>query len=177
MCAHISWWGKNKQTNISKNKDGITGHESKRLMSCQEKLHSSVKYIGKCLIAVKSTMKRSDECVFLQQRKIILSEKSSLLKKKKKITLCVLWFASWGKGRRRRFVRGILEKFLNGFFTKLSISLQIQEETRLLKIASSYTLSSVMPLNVGLWKLVLKAGQQKLLESYAFPDKNSYQVL
>lgn len=93
MCAHISWWGKNKQTNISKNKDGITGHESKRLMSCQEKLHSSVKYIGKCLIAVKSTMKRSDECVFLQQRKIILSEKSSLLRKKNHIMcplICIL---------------------------------------------------------------------------------------
>lgn len=87
ICARVSWWGKKKQTNISKNKDGITGHESKRLMSCQKKLHNSVKYIGKCLITVKSMMKRSDECVFLQQRKIMLSEKSSLLRK---MTLCVL---------------------------------------------------------------------------------------
>jgi len=86
MCSDLPV-GIKKQTNISKNKDGITGHESKRLMSCQKKLHSSVKYIGKCLIAVKSMMKRSDECVFLQQRKMMLSEKSSLLRK---ITLCVL---------------------------------------------------------------------------------------
>lgn len=56
-------------------------------MSCQKKLHSSVKYIGKCLIAVKSMMKRRDECVVLQQRKIMLSEKSSLLRE---ITFCVL---------------------------------------------------------------------------------------
>lgn len=93
ICAHISWWGKKKQTYISKTKDGITGHESKRLMSCQKKMHSSVKYTGKCLIAVKSMTKRSDECVFLQQRELMLSEKSSLLRK---ITLHVLlWFAHW----------------------------------------------------------------------------------
>lgn len=150
-----------KQTNISKNKDGITGHESKRLMSCQEKLHSSVKYIGKCLIAVKSTIKRSDEYMFLQQRKIILSEKPSLLRK---ITLYVLWFAPWEIVGGRRFAR-ILEEFLNDIFTKLSVFLTDSRENYIVKSCS------VTPLYRGLWKPVSNAGQQNFLESYTAPVK------
>lgn len=93
ICAHISWWGKKNKHASQKRRMALQVMSQRGWWAVRKKMHSSVKYTRKCLIAVKSMTKRSDECVFLQQRELMLSEKSSLLRK---ITLHVLlWFAHW----------------------------------------------------------------------------------
>lgn len=75
------------------------------------------------------------------------------------------------------FLREVLENFLNDFFMKLSIFLQILEETKhsFLNIII-LPCSSVTWLNSGLWMLVPSA-EQDFWESSAGPDDRSYKVL
>lgn len=121
-------------------------------MSCQKKLHSTVKYIGKCLIAVKSLMKRSDECVFSQQRKIMLSEKSCLLRK---ITSCVLLqFEPWDGGV---FIREVLEKLLTDVFIQFNTAWQILKETKYTLIYFIFLFNNILHVFFCHWTGTLNA--------------------